>query len=58
MSEAVMSEPELNPLSPAGKEPAEGARHPGQGAPSQGPIEESHLGAAGDPAEGKPDAAD
>lgn len=53
-----MSEPELNPLSPAGKEPAEGARHPGQGAPSQGPIEESHLGAAGDPAEGKPDAAD
>lgn len=53
-----MTEREPNPLSPAAKEPAEGARTPGQRAPADGPLDESHLGEAGDPVEGKPDVSD
>lgn len=51
--------PDLSPddLSPAGKDPAEGARGDSEGAPAVVDPEESHLGAAGDPAEGAPDAA-
>ena len=41
-------------LSPAQKDPEEGAREPDAGADEAGPSgqEESHLGAGGDPAEG------
>jgi hypothetical protein len=49
-----MTEPSTDPLSPAGKDPAEG---PEIGAPRSPPPsyhpEETHLGAAGDPAEGR-----
>ena len=48
-----MAEPK-DELSPAGKDPAEGARGPDAGAREAGPSggEESHLGAGGDPVEG------
>ena len=48
-----MAEPK-DDLSPAGKDPAEGARGADAGAREAGPSgrEESHLGAGGDPVEG------
>ena len=46
---------EKDPLSPASKDPAEGARGPTQGGASGGSLDESHLGAGGDPVEGKPE---
>ena len=48
-----MAEPR-NDLSPADKDPAEGARHAEEGAREAGPDsqQDSHLGAGGDPAEG------
>ncbi len=46
--------PDLEPdeLQPGGKDPAEGARTPSGGAPAAEHPENSHLGEAGDPAEG------
>ena len=43
---------EPDELQPGGKDPAEGARGPSRGAPADAHPEESHLGDAGDPAEG------
>jgi hypothetical protein len=51
-----MAEQDKDTLSPASKEPAEGSRQPGQGGGAAGgPMDKSHLGAGGDPVEGKPD---
>ena len=47
-----MADPRKDELTPTGKDPAEGARGPEEGAPAVVDLEESHLGAAGDPAEG------
>ncbi|MBE7217608.1 MAG: hypothetical protein INR64_03970 [Caulobacteraceae bacterium] len=47
-----MAEVRKDELTPAGKDPAEGARGPEEGAPAVVDVDESHLGAAGDPAEG------
>ena len=49
-----MAHPEPDKPTPAGKDPAEGARSKPQGAPPVNAPEESHLGEGGDPAEGKP----
>jgi hypothetical protein len=46
-----------DPLSPASKDPAEGARDGAEGGDADGPIEEGHLGFGGDPAEGRDDEA-
>ena len=43
--------PDPDTLQPAGKDPAEGAREPSE-TPDGDHPEESHLGEAGDPAEG------
>jgi hypothetical protein len=48
-----MLDPKLDDLSPSAKDPAEGARGAPDGAPPVNAPEESHLGAGGDPAEGK-----
>ena len=50
-----MPDPSPDDLSPGGKGPAEGARGPTEGAPATVDPEESHVGAAGDPAEGARD---
>jgi hypothetical protein len=42
-----------DPLSPASKDPAEGARDKTDDTPADGDLEQSHLGAGGDPAEGR-----
>lgn len=42
-----------DPLSPASKDPVEGAPGPSEGGDSGGSLDESHLGEGGDPAEGK-----
>lgn len=47
-----MTEPRKDDLTPGAKEPAEGARDGSKPAPSVTAPEESHLGPAGDPAEG------
>ena len=46
--------PDPDELQPGGKDPAEGAPGPTEGAPAAEHPEESHLGEAGDPAEGAP----
>ena len=43
---------EPDELQPGGKDPAEGARDPSPRTPAAEHPEESHLGEAGDPAEG------
>jgi len=48
-----MADPTKDPLSPASKDPAEGARGPARGGSPDGDLEDSHLGQGGDPAEGK-----
>ena len=48
-----MAELEKDPISPTTKDPSEGARGPARGGNPGGSREESHLGAAGDPSEGK-----
>jgi hypothetical protein len=53
--EAAMAEVHKDPLSPASKDPAEGARGPARGGDPSGEISESRLGRGGDPAEGKRD---
>jgi len=50
-----MAEPRTDELKPTGKDPAEGARARPDGAPPVEHPEESHLGDAGDPAEGPRD---
>jgi hypothetical protein len=50
-----MADPQKDPLSPGGKDPVEGARGPDSGAGPDGALDESHLGAGGDPVEGKPE---
>jgi hypothetical protein len=42
-----------DPLSPASKDPAEGARDTTEETSPDGDLEQSHLGAGGDPAEGR-----
>ena len=44
--------PDPDTLQPGGKDPAEGARDPAEGQEAGDHPEESHLGEAGDPAEG------
>jgi hypothetical protein len=44
-----------DPLSPATKDPAEGARDANGSAEASAPIEEGHLGRGGDPVEGRDD---
>ena len=45
-------QPAPDELAPGAKDPAEGARGRSDGAPPVADPDESHLGAAGDPAEG------
>jgi hypothetical protein len=54
----TVAEPNKDDLTPAGKDPAEGPAGPSTGAPSVNAPEDSHLGPAGDPAEGGPAAGD
>ena len=49
---AGRDDPQPDDLQPGGKDPAEGARGPTDGATPAEHPEESHLGEAGDPAEG------
>jgi hypothetical protein len=49
-----MGEKDKDPLSPASKDPSEGPRGPAKGGAPGGSLDESHLGAGGDPVEGKP----
>ncbi len=42
-----------DPLAPASKDPAEGSRGPATGGEAETAVEDSRLGAGGDPAEGK-----
>jgi hypothetical protein len=54
--EAMMGEPRTDSLKPTGKDPVEGGRADAdQGAPPVARPEESHLGPAGDPVEGRDD---
>jgi hypothetical protein len=48
-----MPDVQTNPLSPAGKDPAEGAREPDKSPAPAAPLDGSHLGEAGDPVEGE-----
>jgi hypothetical protein len=48
-----MADLKTDPLSPAGKDPAEGARESDKDADPSAPLDSSHLGEGGDPVEGE-----
>lgn len=47
-----MADPKTDDLNPGAKDPVEGAKDESEGAPDVDAPEQSHLGPAGNPAEG------